>query len=407
MKEKTAISFQDIYPLLENFIIPQKKTTQVSLEKATELVLAQNIYSPFNVPSFNNSAMDGWAYSSKDILSEGFTLKEVGSSFAGHPYTGSLNLGECVRIMTGAMLPDEADTVTKQEIITAEGTSIHFPEKVRPNENVRFKGEEFLSGDLVLEAGTLLRSGHISLLASLGIETLTVYKKIRVAFFSTGDELQTFGKPLKAGHIYDSNRYSLQSMLQECGIEFIDLGILCDNADSLKKTLLEIAPKVDAIITSGGVSVGQADLTRLVVNEIGTIQPWYCKIRPGKPLAFGKIGNTYFFGLPGNPTASQVTFHMIVRFALNLLMGITKPYIPITLARVKSPIRKKAGVTEFQRGRLFFENGSVVVDASGTQKTSALSSMATSNCFILLPEQTQEVESGELVSVLPFYGVCS
>ncbi len=407
MKEKTAISFQDIYLLLENFIIPQKKTIQISLEKATGLVLAQDIHSPFNVPSFNNSAMDGWAYNSKDILPGGFTLKEVGSSFAGHPYTGSLNSGECVRIMTGAMLPDGADTVTKQEIVTAQGTNIHFPEKVQPNENVRFKGEEFLSGDLILEVGTLLHSGHISLLASLGIETLTVYEKIRVAFFSTGDELQTIGETLKAGHIYDSNRYGLQSMLQECGIEFIDLGILRDNADSLKKTLLEIAPKVDAIITSGGVSVGQADLTRLVVNEIGSIQPWYCKIRPGKPLAFGKIGNTYFFGLPGNPTATQVTFHVIVRFALNLLMGITKPHIPITLARTKSPIRKKAGVTEFQRGRLFFENGSVVVETSGTQKTGILSSMASSNCFILIPEQTQSIESGELVFVLPFYGACS
>lgn len=407
MNSKQAVSFEEVYPLIDRLIDPVQETMDVPLEEALGFISAEDIRSPLDVPQFNNSAMDGWALCSEDISDNGFTLTEVGSAFAGHPYSKKVGRGECVRIMTGGEIPEGADTVVKQEIVVADGNQITFPAGVKARDNVRFRGEEFKVGDVVLKEGVELHASHIGLLAVLGIANVTVRHKVRVAFFSTGDELQPIGKPLEKGHIYDSNRHSIRAMLRECGFEILDLGIVRDDPESLKAAFTEAADCADAIITSGGVSVGKADFTRRTVTELGELVGWYCKMRPGKPLALGKIKDAYFFGLPGNPTAAQVTFYMIVRYALKRLAGIKDAKLPICEAVAACDLKKKPGHTEFQRGILKFEDGKAVVEPSGTQKTGAIGSLSASNCFILLSEQSGPVRCGETVRVIPFYGACS
>lgn len=405
-KENSMIGFNEIYPLLDQWIEPTTDIETIPLAESLGFILAEDIKSPLNVPQFDNSAMDGWALSSKDIQQGPFTLTEVGSSFAGHPFDQKLESGQCIRIMTGGEVPEGADTVVKQEIVTAVGKSITFPAGIRAGDNVRRKAEEFSVGDVVLQRGTKIHAPQLSFLAVLGISEVTVFRKIRVAFFSTGDELQPLGTPLSKGHIYDSNRYSIGAMLKELGFEIFDMGIIPDNPEEMKKALEKAADCADAIVTSGGVSVGKADFTRSSVEELGSIQDWTIKMRPGKPLALGKIGDSYFFGLPGNPTAAQVTFYMIVSHALKLLSGQVGIKLPITRAKCKGALRKRVGYTEFQRGVLSVENGEVRVQSAGSQKTGAMRSMVVGECFILLSETCGPVEDGDPVDVIPFFGVC-
>lgn len=405
-KENSMIGFNEIYPLLDQWIEPTTDVETIPLAESLGFILAEDIKSPLNVPQFNNSAMDGWALNSVDIKSTPFTLTEVGSSFAGHPFEQKLEPGQCIRIMTGGEVPEGADTVVKQEIVTADGKNITFPEGVRPGDNVRRKAEEFSVGDIVLHRGTKIHAPQLSFLAVLGISEVTVYRKLRIAFFSTGDELQPLGTPLTKGHIYDSNRYSIGAMLKELGFETFDMGIIPDNPEEMKKALAKAADCADAIVTSGGVSVGKADFTRSCVEELGNIQDWTIRMRPGKPLAIGKIGDSYFFGLPGNPTAAQVTFYMVVSHALKLLSGQLGIKLPITRAKCKGSLRKKVGYTEFQRGVLTIEDGEVRVQSAGSQKTGAMRSMVVGECFILLSETCGPVEDGDQVDVIPFFGVC-
>jgi molybdopterin molybdotransferase len=408
MSEAKLISFNDIYPVLDSLVTPIAETEEVPLSESLGFVLAEDILSPLDVPQFNNSAMDGWAFSSEDIQADGFKLSRVGSSFAGHPYGKTVKSGECVRIMTGGQVPDGADTVVKQEIVHEENGAVVFPEGVQPGENVRRKGEEFTRGTAVLVRGTRIHAQQISFLAAIGIASVTVYRKPRVAFFSTGDELQPLGTPLQEAHIYDSNRYSIHAMLQEAGFDILDLGILPDNREALTEALRKAADCSDAIITSGGVSVGEADFTRSAVKSLGTIEGWSCLMRPGKPLAVGAIGDALFFGLPGNPTAAQCTFYMVVLHALRKLAGEAAPSLPIASAKLKKDVRKKPGYTEFQRGILSYENGEACVIPAGSQKTGMLSSLARANCFILLTDSDsgENARSGSLVRVIPFFGVC-
>ncbi len=405
-KENSMIGFNEIYSLLDQWIEPTTDIETIPLAESLGFILAEDIKSPLNVPQFNNSAMDGWALNSKDIQPEPFTLTEVGSSFAGHPFNQKLEPGQCIRIMTGGEVPEGADTVVKQEIVTAEGKNITFPADIRPGDNVRRKAEEFSIGDIVLQRGTKIHAPQLSFLAVLGISEVTVYRKIRVAFFSTGDELQPLGTPLSKGHIYDSNRYSIGAMLRELGFDTFDMGIIPDNPEEMKKALEKAADCADAIVTSGGVSVGKADFTRSSVEELGSLQDWVIKMRPGKPLALGKIGESYFFGLPGNPTAAQVTFYMIVSHALKLLSGQVGIKLPIAQAKCKGSLRKRVGYTEFQRGVLSVENGEVFVESAGSQKTGAMRSMVVGECFILLSETCGPIEDGDQVDVIPFFGVC-
>ncbi len=407
MKSKpNTISYEEVLPFLKNYVSPIDETEIVSLKEAVGYVLAEDIPCTLDVPAFDNSAMDGWALSSSDIREEPFELVQVGSSFAGHPFEGRLQKGQCVRIMTGGKVPDGADTVVMQEEITATGEQILFPPGIRPGQNVRRQGEEFKKGQVCIGRGVRLHAQHINFLAFLGLSNVCVYRKIRIAFFSTGDELVPIGTSLTEGKIYDSNRYTIDAMIKEAGYECLDLGIVPDNPESLKQVLEKAADSADAIITSGGVSVGTADFTRSVLDEVGRLVDWKCRIKPGKPLAIGKIGETYFFGLPGNPTAAQVTFLVIVSQALKLLSGQGKAELPVLKAIASGAIRKRKGVTEFQRGVLSLENGIPSVALAGSQKTGAMASMINGNCFIYLPETAESVVAGQEVFVVPFFGVC-
>lgn len=391
---------------LRSYIEPVASTAEKAISEALGFVLAEDLHSPIDLPLFNNSAMDGWAFGSEDIKPEGFTLKEVGSSFAGHPCPKKLQSGECVRIMTGGEVPEGADTVVKQEIVKADDKEITFPSEVRAGDNVRRKGEEIRSGDVCMTKGTLLHAPEINFLAALGIHKVTVFKKVRVGFFSTGDELQSIDQPLARGKIYDSNRYCIGAMLREKGFDIIDYGVIKDNPEALKECLLRASQECDAVITSGGVSVGEADFTRKVVLEIGELISWHCLIKPGKPLAVGKIGKAYFFGLPGNPTAAQVTFYAIVSIALALLSGQKNPKLIYALAAAKGKFKKYLGYTDFQRGLLTMQDGLVTVTPAGSQKTGALKSMIKANCFIYLADDQAAPEDGELIPVVPFWGTC-
>lgn len=398
-------NFEETINFLRTYIENVKETRLVSLPEALSYVLAEDIVCPINIPAFDNSAMDGWAFSSLDILPEGFTLKEVGSSFAGHPYPEKIKAGECVRIMTGGKVPDGADTVVMQEQVTVADKSITFPGGVKKGQNVRKKAEEFAKGAVCIIKGTRIMPPHINFIASLGISQVLVFRKVRVAFFSTGDELQHLGSPLKDGHIYDSNRYTIRALLECAGFEIKDLGIVQDNPEALKETLQKAADCADAVITSGGVSVGKADYTRTVVESLGELVPWQCRMKPGRPLAIGKIGETFFFGLPGNPTATQITFLVVVKQALELLANVAEPATPYCEAESAESMKKREGHTEFLRGVLYTENGRAKVKSAGNQKTGVSASMIAANCFIYLPENHGPVVPGETLLVIPFQGV--
>lgn len=402
-------TYKETITFLQDFISPVKESFNSNLSSSLGFVLAEDIKAGIDLPLFNNSAMDGWAFNSKDIKADGFTLTEVGSSFAGHPYTRPLKPGECVRIMTGGEVPLNADTVTKQEIVSVlpDGKSICFPAGLRAGDNVRRQGEEIRAGDICLKQGTKLHAQHLNYLASLGISNVVVFRKPKIGFFSTGDELQPLGTPLQKGKIYDSNRYCISAMLRESGYEINDYGIIEDNFEALQNCVLKASRECDCVITSGGVSVGEADFTRKVVTQNGSLVDWHCLIKPGKPLAIGKVGDAYFFGLPGNPTAAQVTFYAIVSIGLRRLSGETSPKLIFSLARAKGKFKKRSGYTDFQRGILEFSEGTVTVQAAGSQKTGALRSMVDANCFICFEDEKEAPREGELVPVIPFYGACS
>lgn len=400
-------TYEETISFLKNYVSPIQETFTTDLSSSLGHVLADDVTATIDLPLFNNSAMDGWAFIGSDIKSDGFELIEVGSSFAGHPYNKALLPGQCVRIMTGGEVPENADTVAKQEIVKADGKHIFFPSGLTAGENVRRKGEEIRSGEVCMVAGTKLHAPQLNYLASLGIKNVKVIRKPKIGFFSTGDELQPLGSPLQKGKIYDSNRYCISAMLREGGYEVVDYGIIEDNFDALQGCVLKAAEECDCVITSGGVSVGEADFTRKVVTENGSLVDWHCLIKPGKPLAIGKVGNAYFFGLPGNPTAAQVTFYAIVSLGLRRLSGETNPHLNFSMAAAKGKFKKRIGYTDFQRGILEWENGIVTVTAAGSQKTGALRSMVDANCFILFSHNSEAPKEGELVPVIPFFGICS
>ncbi len=404
-KSQNTISYEEVLPFLKKYIAGIEDTRVVPITECDGHVLAEDIKCTRDIPVFNNSAMDGWAFSAKEIKESPFTLVEVGSSFAGHPFEGNIGSGQCIRIMTGGYVPSGLDTVVMQEQVTADGKNITFPADVKPGQNVRLQAEEFKKGDICIKSGTRLHAPHINFLASLGIANVCVYRKLRIAYFSTGDELQQIEKPLGVGQIYDSNRYAIGAMIKEAGFEPLDLGICKDDPESLKEIIKKAADCADAIITSGGVSVGKADYTRSVMEEIGELVPWKCRIKPGKPLAIGKVSNSYFFGLPGNPTAAQVTFYVIVRLALKLLSNEKPVELNMLRARLTCNIRKRVGHSEFQRAILSINAGQPEVCLAGSQKTGAMASMINGNCFIYLDEQAGPAEPGAEVLVTPFFGV--
>jgi molybdopterin molybdotransferase len=393
---------------IHQFLEPITGVLRVPVRSSLGRVLAEDLHSPVNVPSHRNSAMDGWAMRGADLTPDSeATLEEVGVSFAGKPFTGKMGPKQCVRIMTGGVVPEGADTVVMQEKARASGKAITFAAGQKTGQNVREAGEDLKAGSLALAKGRIVRPAELGLIASLGVGEVAVYRPLRVAFFSTGDELKSVGTTLGEGEIYDSNRYTILGMLARLGCEPMDMGVVRDDPKLLEKAFAEAAANADVVITSGGVSVGEADFVKTMLGKLGEVVFWKIAMKPGRPLAYGKIGGAHFFGLPGNPVSVMVTFYQFVRDALLVLMG-ANPVAPVPTFRAVCTVRlKKApGRTEFQRGVLTRgDDGSFSVRPTGEQGSGILKSMSDANCFIILDDATGNVEPGTSVEVQLLEGV--
>jgi molybdopterin molybdotransferase len=384
-------------------ITPIGDAEAVAVRSALGRILAQEIVPSIDVPAHDNSAMDGYAVRFADLDRP---LREIGTALAGRPFAGRVAAGECVRIMTGAVMPAGADTVVIQEVVKKDGERVVVPPGQKRAQNVRYAGEDLKVGMPVLAAGKSLRPAELGLIASLGIGEVRVKRKLRVAFFSTGDELASIGAKLKEGEVYDSNRYTLHGMLERLGVQITDLGVVRDDPKALEAAFHKAASFADAIITTGGVSVGEADFVKQLMAQLGEVLFWKIAMRPGRPMAFGRIRNSYLFGLPGNPVAVAVTFYQFVRDALLHLSGRADDYaIPLLQAVCAEPIRKVPGRTEYQRGILFCEQGIWKVKTTGQQGSGVLRSMSEANCFIVLEHERGQVKAGEAVSVQLFEGL--
>ncbi len=391
----------------------------VSLDQAINRILAEDLLSPIDVPAADNSAMDGYAFNGKclSITDATISLKIIGTALAGKPYEGKINSGECLKIMTGGVMPSGCDTVIPQELTSSQTeTQIEFHQnQLKPGENRRLRGEDLQQGKPAIAAGRLLRPSDLGLAASLGIATLKVKRKLKVAILSSGDELRSLDQTLDAGSIYDSNRYSLTGLLNRLNLEIIDCGIVRDDPASLKKAFIDAATKADVLISSGGVSVGEADFTKQIMQELGDVGFWKIAMRPGRPMAFGILRaitgksparKTLFFGLPGNPVAVMVTFYQFVRSALLQLNGANQTEPPITQAISEAPIRKKPGRTEFQRAILGRSaDGRPSVRLTGSQGAGILRSMSEANCFVILAHDQGNISAGDWVDVALFDGL--
>ncbi|MEQ1531172.1 MAG: gephyrin-like molybdotransferase Glp [Methylococcales bacterium] len=377
----------------------------IDLKQALGRVLSAPVYAPINIPHDRNAAMDGYAFASTDIdHNQAFNLKLVGTSWAGRPYQGLLQTGQCIRIFTGAVVPEQADSVIMQEQVLVDGQNIYFPANAPTKQNVRAVGEDIKQTDCLLQAGKTLNACDLGLLAAAGIASITVHRLLKIACFSTGDELTALGQTLQPGKIYDSNRYLLTALLSNPFCQISDLGVLPDDLEQLSRHFKQAAENHDVIISTGGASVGDADYINTILTKYGTINFWKIAIKPGKPLAFGSIGNCYFFGLPGNPIAVITTFQQIVTPALKQLSGQLAKHQPLRFkATLTSAIKKAPGRAEFQRGLLTQDgNGNFQVMPSGKQGSHMLSSMSQANCYIVLPIECDGLQCGDHVIVEAF-----
>ena len=374
----------------------------VQLSHSLGRVLAEDLASSIDLPPFNNSAMDGYAFRFKDLANnESLTL--IGQSFAGHPFEGEPKANTCIRIMTGAPVPNGYDTVQMQEKVQAKETNIYIEAPKEKGANLRYQGEEVKVGGKVLLCGTQIGAAEMGVLATIGISQLRVTRQVKVAFFSTGDELRPAGSELAPGQIYDSNRYTIQGLLSRANIEWIDLGVIEDDPEAIRQAFRNAASCADMVLTSGGVSVGDADYTKQILDEEGEITFWKLAIKPGKPFAFGHLGKAVFCGLPGNPVSSMVTFYKLVWPLLQKMQGLPQTQ-PLTLkAKLKGDLRKFPGRVEYQRGILSYNaQGEAEVTMTGGQGSGMLTSMSLANCFVILAQEQGNTPDGSLVTVEPF-----
>jgi molybdopterin molybdotransferase len=401
--------------VVDEFVRPASlalETETVSIYDSLGRVLASDIISPINVPSADNSAMDGYAFSGASIVKDGMTsLTMIGKGFAGNAFDGQVSLGQCVRIMTGAVMPAGCDTTIPQELVKIDGDQIQFQSSViKAGDNRRLKGEDLAIGQAALSAGKIIRPSDLGLIASLGMGSVAVKRRLKVGFFSTGDELRSIGQPLDDGCVYDSNRYTLFGMLSRLNVELHDFGVVKDDPDAMRTTFSKAAATCDAVITSGGVSVGEADYTKQIMRELGDVSFWKIAMRPGRPMAFGSIqGDQHravLFGLPGNPVAVMVTFYQFVRNALLAMSGATQVAPPMMQAKTVEAIRKRPGRTEFQRGILSTDaTGNRTVRITGAQGSGVLRSMSEADCFIVLAHDQENIQAGDTVGVVLFEGL--
>ena len=404
LEPSPLLSVDDALERINAAIQPVTASERVVLKSALGRVLSEDVVSPISIPYDRNSAMDGYALSSKDIdAARPFTLILAGTSWAGKPFQGSLQAGQCVRVFTGAVIPNGADSVVIQEQVSADGEDIAFPANISAYQNIREAGEDIKQGSLLCSRQKKLTAADIGLLASAGSYDVPARRKLNIAFFSTGDELIGIGQPPKPGKIYDSNRYALAGLLADPCYNAVDMGAIPDDRQLLEETLKQAAECNDVIITTGGASVGDADYINDILVSCGVVNFWKIAIKPGKPLAFGKIGGCYFFGLPGNPVSAMVTFQQIVAPALKQLSGAAAKKPLRLLATCTTALKKMPGRQEFQRGILTQDtNGNFFVASTGQQGSHILSSMSQGNCYIILSAGSKGVSSGEKVWVEPF-----
>ena len=434
-----ALSAAAVNAFLSRLVEPVTETEELPLFDALDRVLAQDVISPVSVPPHDNSAMDGYAFAGSQLRADApLVLRSVGTALAGKAWSGTVGAGQCVRIMTGAIMPAGLDTVVPQEFVQAEGDTITLPPGLlQPGDNRRFKGEDVMQGQPALRRGSRLSPAALGLAASLGIPTVTVWRRLKVAYFSTGDEILSLGEAPREGAVYDSNRYTVFGLLKRMGIEVLDYGVVGDNPEKLEATFREAATRADAIITSGGVSVGEADYTKTMMRKLGDVAFWRIAMRPGRPMAVGRITSTrdasrfaagpsqgetappggskphavgnagaILFGLPGNPVAVMVTFLAFVRPALLQMMGCAAAPAPLLRARSLEAMRKKPGRTEYQRGIVTSApDGSLQVRTTGNQGSGVLSSMVQGNGLIVLHHGQGHVAVGDEVDVMMFDGV--
>jgi molybdopterin molybdotransferase len=393
--------------LVLDSMVPVSGWESVAIRNALGRVLYRDVIAPFDVPAHDNSAMDGYALRSTDLSVSGKTpLNVVGTALAGSAFSGVIGAGQAVRVMTGAVLPRGADMVVVQEIVRAEGDAIVIPGGQKIGQNVRRAGEDLAKGRPALGAGKRLGAAELGLLASLGCAEVPVRRRLRVAFFSTGDELASIGRPLAPGEVYDSNRYTLHAALTRLGVELLDMGVIRDEPQALEQAFREAAAQADVVLTTGGVSVGEADYVKAMMAKLGKVTFWKIDIKPGRPMAFGRIGDAWLCGLPGNPVAVMVAFYQIVIDALLKLMGVDPlPPRPTFLVPCAEAIHKSPGRREFPRGCLTSEAGAWTVRLAGNQGSGVLRSMSEANCFIVLPEERSSVAAGDLVEIQPFDGL--
>ncbi|SIT38201.1 Molybdopterin molybdenumtransferase [Paraburkholderia piptadeniae] len=405
--------------IVREWATPVTTIERVPLHDALNRVLAQDIVSPIDVPAHDNSAMDGYAFSSASLSGEAseIALRVAGKALAGHPFAGEITATQCVRVMTGATMPRGCDTVVPQENVARDDAdTIRFStQSLKAGANRRLAGEDLACGAVALKACRIVRASDLGLLASLGIGEVPVRRRLRVAFFSTGDELRSIGQPLDAGCVYDSNRYTLFAMLKRLHLDPIDLGVIRDEPAALEDALRTAAASADVVITSGGVSVGEADLTKQMLRVLGDVAFWSLAMRPGRPLAFGRIWSggkpgvgepAIFFGLPGNPVAVMATFYQIVREVLLLMSGANVAAPALIRAACRQSIRKRPGRTEFQRGVAERnEQGDWHVTPTGSQGSGVLSSMSEANCFIVLAHEQADLDPGDAVDIMLFDGL--
>lgn len=433
-----ALRADDVNAFLHRLVEPVRTTEELPLFSALGRVLARDVVSPISVPPHDNSAMDGYALAGAQLVAgQPLALRVVGTALAGKAWAGTVGPGECVKIMTGAIMPAGLDTVVPQEFTTAagEGRISIAADVLRAGDNRRFKGEDLMEGGVALARGALLTPAALGLVASLGLPTVTVYRRLRVAYFSTGDEILSLGEAPREGAVYDSNRYTVFGLLTRLGVEVVDLGVVRDEPALLEAAFRDAAQRADAIITSGGVSVGEADHTRTMMKQLGDVAFWRIAMRPGRPMAVGRIagvtleaksassqgesstssyqndtnpspGGAVLFGLPGNPVAVMVTFLAFVRPALLRMMGSTHTAPPLLRATCTEALRKKPGRTEYQRGLVTTAaDGTLQVRTTGNQGSGVLSSMVQANGLIVLHHGQGNVAVGDTVDVMVFDGV--
>lgn len=405
-----ALSVSHVLSFLEQLVRPldARDDLDVPIPQALGCILARDVISPVAVPPHDNSAMDGYAFAGQVLAQEGpVRLQVVGTALAGAAWRGTVGPGQCLKIMTGAIMPEGLDTVAPQELVQLDGDSIVIPPgRLSAGDNRRLCGEDIALGKAALVAGQRLTPAALGLVASLGLPHVRVKRPLRVAYFSTGNEILSLGEAPREGAVYDSNRYTVMGLLSRLGCELLDLGVIPDDPVQLRQAFVQASSQADAVITSGGVSVGEADYTKTMMRELGEVAFWKIAMRPGRPMAVGRIGHSLLFGLPGNPVAVMVTFLAFVRPALLRLMGCTEVSPPLLRAECTEALRKKPGRTEYQRGIVSLSpSGALQVRTTGNQGSGVLSSMVQGNGLIVLHHDQSDVAIGDTVDVMMFDGV--